>query len=107
MSSSTASHQTLSTPQGTATSNFNSILDAALIEYKENTGRGLLEHPLAEEVRRCDSISAISAVLQGQAREFQQFRDGDQRLMKWIDPIVDVLSTFSETLGGVASIVRP
>jgi hypothetical protein len=90
----------------TPSSDFNSILEAALNEYKTKTGRGLLDHPLAEQVKRCDSIGAISTILQGQAREFQQFRDGDQRLMKWINPIVDVLSTFSETLGGVASIVR-
>ena len=84
----------------TPSSDLNSILDAALSKYKKKTGRGLLEHPLAAEVKRCDSIGAISAMLQGQAREFQQFRDGDQRLMKWIDPMVDVLFTFSETLGG-------
>ena len=105
MSSSTAG-QTPSIPPSNKPSNLNSILDAALSEYKEKTGTGLLEHPLAEEIKRCDSIGAISALLQGQAREFQKFRDGDQRLMKWINPMVDVLSTFSETLGGVASIVR-
>jgi hypothetical protein len=101
--SSSIAYPTPSTPS----SNFNSILDAALNEYQKKTGRGLLEHPLAEQVKRCDSIGAISAILQGQAKEFQQFRDGDQRLMKWINPIVDVISTFSETLGGVTSIVRP
>ena len=95
--------QTPSTPS----SDLNSILDAALSEYKKKTGGGLLEHPLAAEVKRCDSIAAISAIFQGQAREFRQFKDGDQRLVKWIDPMVDTLSTFSETLGGVASIVRP
>jgi hypothetical protein len=102
MSSSTAGP----TPR-TPSSALNAILDAALNEYKETTGGGLLEHPLAAEVRRCDSIGAISAILQGQAREFEQFRDGDHRLMKWINPMVDVLSTFSETIGGVAGIVRP
>jgi hypothetical protein len=101
--STSAACQTTSTPS----LDLNSILDAALSEYKKKTGSGLLEHPLAEQVKRCDSIGAISAILQGQAREFRQFRDGDQRLMKWISPMVDVLSTFSETLGGVASIVRP
>ena len=94
-------YQTHSTP-----SNLKSILDAALSEYKKKTGTGLLKHSLAEEVKRCDSIGTISAILQGQAREFQQFRDGDQRLMKWINPMVDILSTFSETLGGVAGTVR-
>ena len=106
MSSSTAA-QTLSTSLSTSPSDLNSILHAALSEYKEKTGGGLLEHPLAKEVKKCDSIGAISAILQGQAREFQQFKDGDQRVMKWIDPMVETLSTFSETLGGVASIVRP
>ncbi|KAN0141883.1 hypothetical protein V8E53_000345 [Lactarius tabidus] len=101
--SSSIAYPTPSTPS----SNFNSILDAALNEYQKKTGRGLLEHPLAEQVKRCDSIGAISAILQGQAKEFQQFRDGDQRLMKWINPIVDVISTFSETLGGVTSIAFP
>ena len=91
----------------TLSSSFTSILDAALSEYKRTTGTELLEHPLATEVKRCDSIGAISAILQGQAREFQRFRDGDPRLMKWISPMVDVLSTFSGTLGGVASIVCP
>jgi hypothetical protein len=102
MSSSTAV-QTSSTPS----SDFNSVFDAALSEYKKKTSGGLLEHPLAEQLKRCDSIGAISAILQGQAREFQQFRDGDQRLMKWINPMVDVLFTFSATLGEVASIVCP
>ena len=90
----------------TPSSNFNSILDAALTEYKKTTGKELLEHPLAIELKQCDSIGAISAILQGQAKEFERFRDGDQRLMRWINPIVDVLSTFSGTLSGVASMVR-
>ena len=101
VSSSTADQ--ISTPSA----DFNSILDAALTEYKKTTGKELLEHPLATELKQCDSIGAISAILQSQAREFQRFRDGDQRLMKRINPIVDILSTFSETFGGVASIVRP
>ena len=102
MSSSSAGH----TPR-IPSSNLNSILDAALSEYQKKTGGGLLEHPLAKEVKKCDSIRAISTILQGQAREFQQFKDGDQRLMKWIDPMVDALSTFSETLASAVSIVRP
>ena len=101
MSSSTAGQ----TPS-TLSPDLNSILNAALSKYKEETGGGLLEHPLAKEMERCDSVSAITAILQGQAKEFKRFKDG-HRLVKWISPTVDALSTFSETLGGVASIVRP
>ncbi|KAH8979868.1 hypothetical protein EDB92DRAFT_2107382 [Lactarius akahatsu] len=97
-----------STPGQTATpSDFKSILDAALTEYKKKTGKGLLDHPLATEVQRCDSVDAIKAIFQGQAKAFQRFRDGDQRLMKWISPVVDVLYTFSGTLGEVAGMAFP
>ncbi|KAH9040878.1 hypothetical protein EDB83DRAFT_2554213, partial [Lactarius deliciosus] len=97
-----------STPGQTATpSDFKSILDAALSEYKKKTGKELLDHPLATEVQRCDSVDAIKAIFQGQAKAFQRFRDGDQRLMKWISPVVDVLYTFSGTLGEVAGQAFP
>ncbi|KAH8979516.1 hypothetical protein EDB83DRAFT_2327091 [Lactarius deliciosus] len=101
MSSSTPG-QTTSTP-----SDFKSILDAALTEYKKKTGKELLDHPLATEVQRCDSVDAIKAIFQGQAKAFQRFKDGDQRLMKWISPVVDILYTFSGTLGGVAGMAFP
>ncbi|KAH9031907.1 hypothetical protein EDB85DRAFT_1890930 [Lactarius pseudohatsudake] len=92
-------------------SNFNSILDAALSQalsgYKKKTGRQLLDHPLATKLQRCDSVNAILAILQDQAEEFQQFRAGDRRLMKWISPVVDVLYTFSVTLGGASGLTFP
>ena len=95
----------------TPSSDFKSILDAglnrALSEYKNKTGKPLLDHQLASELQRCDSADSIKAVLQTQAEAFQQFRDGDKRLMKWINPVVDVLSTFSDTIGEAAGIVRP
>ncbi|KAI9432694.1 hypothetical protein H4582DRAFT_2061523 [Lactarius indigo] len=92
-------------------SNFKSILDATLSQalggYKKKTGKKLLDHPLATELQRCDSVDAVLEILQGQASAFQQFRDGDQRLMKWISPVVDVLYAFSGTLGGVAGLAFP
>ncbi|KAH9003667.1 hypothetical protein EDB86DRAFT_3241000, partial [Lactarius hatsudake] len=92
-------------------SNFNSILDAALSQalsgYKKKTGRQLLDYPLATKLQRCDSVNAILAILQDQAEEFQQFRAGDRRLMKWISPVVDVLYTFSVTLGGASGLTFP
>ncbi|KAN0141499.1 hypothetical protein V8E53_000744, partial [Lactarius tabidus] len=105
MSSST-SGQT-STPSSDFKSIINTGLSRALNEYKNKTGKPLLDHPLAAELQRCDSVDAIKAILQVQAEAFQQFRDGDKRLMRWINPVVDVLSTFSDTIGGAASIGFP
>ncbi|KAH9034483.1 hypothetical protein EDB85DRAFT_1889789 [Lactarius pseudohatsudake] len=104
MSSSTVTPGQKSTPS----SDFGSILDAALCEYKKKTGKELLDHPLATELQHCDSVDVILAIFQGQAEAFQQFRDGDQMLMKWISPMVDVLFTFSGTLSeGVAFAFPP
>jgi hypothetical protein len=70
----TMSLSTAGQKPSTPSPDFDSILEAALNEYKEKSGSGLLEHLLAEQVKRCDAIGAISAILKGQAREFQQFR---------------------------------
>jgi hypothetical protein len=86
-----------SSPQtSTLPSNFKPILDAALSDYKGKTGRELLDHPLATELQRCDTVDAVLAILQDQARAFQQFKDGDQGLMKCIGPLVQVLFAFPE-----------
>ncbi|KAI9449709.1 hypothetical protein BJY52DRAFT_1227590 [Lactarius psammicola] len=86
-------------PSPTPPSNLQPILDAALSEYKKKTGQGLLDHPIATELQRCDTVDAVLAILQDQARAFQQYKDGDQRLMKWIGPLTQVLFAFSGTLG--------
>src|SRR5882762_9645239 len=88
-------------------SNFRSILNAALINYKEITGDELLDHPLAAEVQRCDSVDAILSILQAQAKAFKQSRAVDQSLMKWIDPMVNILYALSNPLGSVAGTVSP
>ena len=84
---------------------FKSILDAALRDYKNTTGKSLLDDPLADKVQQCDSVDTLKAIFQDQAKALQS-KDGDKRSMKWIDPTVDVLSKISDTLGGVAGIVR-
>ena len=92
-------------------SDFKSILDAALSEalseYKKKTGKDLFDHPLATQLQQCDDVDAIKAIFQGQAEAFQEFRDGHQRLMKWIIPVVDVLYKCSTgPLGDAATTVR-
>ena len=92
-------------------SNFKSILDGglnrALSEYEKKTGKPLFDNPLATRLKGCDSVDEIKSIFQGQAEAFQQFNDGNQRLMEWINPVVDVLSAFSNTIGSAAGIVRP
>ena len=99
MSSSTPGHS--SAPP----SDFKSILDEALRKYEKKAGKPLFDDPLADKLQRCNSIDTLKAIFQSQAKALQP-KDGDKRLMKWIDPTVDVLCRFSDSLGGVAGIVR-
>ena len=83
-----------------------SILDVALNEYKKNTGKDLLSHPLSVELQPCDSVDSILAVLQRQANTLEQLRDGNRGLMKWISSSVNILYSISATLGDGVSLVR-
>lgn len=96
----------LSLAPGHITTVLDATLRQALSQYKKKTGKELLDHPLATDLRRCSSVDAVLVVLQGQANAFQRVRDGDQRLMTWISPLVNVLYELSDTLCGAASLVH-
>jgi hypothetical protein len=79
--------------------NFSAIFNAASIEYHRLTGKFLDTHPLAAQLDTCQNPEAISNVLRMQAQAFSKFREGDERLMAWLDPTIHILFTFSATLG--------
>ncbi|KAH8977734.1 hypothetical protein EDB86DRAFT_3249516, partial [Lactarius hatsudake] len=100
----------MSSPSQTASStNFKLVLDTALAqalaEYKKKTGKDLRAHQLAHELETCESVNAVLNILRDQAKPFEQ--PGDQKLMKWIDPLVHVLYTFSGALGDGVSLAFP
>lgn len=80
-------------------SNVKQILDVALSDYKKKTGIELVDQPLTTDVQRCDTVDAVLTILQDQAKELQQFKDGDHRLMEQIGPLTQVLFAFAGTLG--------
>jgi hypothetical protein len=83
-------------------SNFKPIFDNALKAYKKRTKNDLLTHPLADRLEACGSASSILTVLQEQVRELNESQRSNQ---KWLDPTVNVLLAFSETVGeGVGSV---
>ena len=82
-----------------SSTNFQSIFDASLQAYDNKTKNKLLDHPLATQLQSCDSPDAILAVLQDLLKQFEQRRTSDERLNNWLDPTVNVLYAFSDTLG--------
>jgi len=98
----------LSTPN-TTTSSFTAVFDVALAEYTKVTGKDLRDHPLAFRIDRCDSPDAILAIFQEQSRVFDEFRNGDPKLIKWLSPLVNELHAIStnEFISACAGLVSP
>ena len=90
-----------------SSSNFQSVLNAALEAYDKTTKNKLLNHPLAAQLQSCDSPAAILSVLTDLVQQFEQSRISDERLRLWLDPTVNVLFAFSATLGEGAGLVIP
>ena len=87
------------TASESSSSNFQLILDNALKAYKKRTKKDLLVHPLSSQLQACESPGDILAVLQQQI--LGQSRSTDERWTKWLDPTINVLLTFSQTVGTV------
>jgi hypothetical protein len=90
-----------------STPSFQLLFNEALKEYRKKTGKDITAHPLAEEIKSCDSPDAILAVLQGKANELNQSQSSDERLTGWLTPTVNVLNALSATLGQGVGTVRP
>ena len=95
-----------STSTSTSRSNFVSIFNAALEIYKQKTKNDLASHPLLPSLQSCDSPEAILTVLREQIPAFNQLRNGEDGLTKWITPTVNVLYAFSVTLGQGVGLVN-
>jgi hypothetical protein len=80
-------------------SRFQNIYDKALEDYTKKTKKNLTSHPLFSHLIACDSADAILIALRNQIREFYQPTNCNDRLTKWLDPVVHVLCTFSTTIG--------
>ena len=83
------------------------MFNTALEAYEKTTKNKLLVHPLAAQLQSCDSPVAILSVLKNLVHQLDRRSGGDERLRNWLDPTVNVLYTFSATLGGCVGLVTP
>ena len=82
-----------------STANFTAIFDAASNEYKTLTKQDLETHPFAAAFENSNSPDSVTSVFRKQAQAFDKSRKGDDKLMSWLTPIVNILFTFSGSLG--------
>jgi hypothetical protein len=80
-------------------SNFETIFNTALETYKRKTKKDLTSHPLLPSLQSCNSAEAIITVLRDQVPVSNQSRNGDDRLVRWVAPTVNVMYAFSATMG--------
>jgi hypothetical protein len=88
-------------------SNYQSIFDNALEAYKKKTRKDLRSHPLFAKLETCNSPGAVLTTLQEQIPQLGQSRNIDDKLTKWLNPTVNVIYNFSQTIGGGVSLVSP
>ncbi len=93
----------MSTTPSTSTphSNFAFIFDAALETYRRRTKKDLASDPLLPSLQSCASPEGVLTVLREQVPAFTRSQNGDEErsLTRWVTPTVNVLYSFSETIG--------
>jgi hypothetical protein len=89
-----------------AGSNFTAIFTAAIEEYQKVTGKPLISHPLADRLGACDNLEDVLGLLRTQAQVFKEHRRGNEKLIGWLEPTVNILFIFSSTLAEGVALVR-
>jgi hypothetical protein len=94
--------------QGAPSESFRFLFEIALQRYEEKTGTKLVEHPIAKQLEKCDSVDSITTFLREQARFFGKFKGDDGKVMKSLKYSVNVLYTLSTNaaLGEGIGLVR-
>ena len=90
----------------TSQSNFVSIFNASLESYKRKTKEDLACHPLLPSLQSCESPEGVLAVFRKQVPAFNQSQSPDDGLTKWVTPTVNVLYSFSGTIGQGVGLVN-
>lgn len=87
-------------------SSFQTILDTALVNYRNQTKIDLTKHPSALQLQNCRSTNDVLQILLQRESEFGDYREKHRKLIECFRPIVQVLHTFSNVLVEAAGIVR-
>jgi hypothetical protein len=89
----------------TANSSNFQIIHASLSDYARQTGIDLATQPFAETLHNCNSADVILDILVDKAKQFQEYRNGNRKLIDCLKPVVQVLHAVSGILGEAAAIV--
>ena len=77
------------------------IFKEAMEIYQKKTKKDLTSHRLTSKLQSCSGPDAIIDML----RNMLGAQSTDEKLTKWLDPTVNVLCAFSDTIGSAAGLV--
>ena len=66
------------------------LFEAALEDYKQQTGIELAQHPLARRLEDCNSVESVADVLREQAQDLDRLREKD-KVLKPLKKVLTVL----------------
>ena len=98
--------KTTPTAPGSSSPNLQAIFEDSLKEYEMKTEKSLVTHPLMAQLQACDSPAATLKLLRSQAAQVEQTTSADDKLIKWLDPIVNVLSASSSVISAGVGLVN-
>ncbi|KAF8266148.1 hypothetical protein EI94DRAFT_232026 [Lactarius quietus] len=102
--------KTTPTASSSSPSNIHDIIEASLRKYEEETKKDLRAEPLMAKLKpeACKSAAEILAVFRTLVEQFKEFASGDDKLMKSLNPIVNVLYASSSVIGaGIGLVFSP
>ena len=99
-----STNQLASSTSSASTSNIRLITDA-LVEYTATTGIDLSKNPFAVALNLANSPYAILQLLQEREKAFNEYRDGNRRLINCLSPAVKVIQAFSGIMGEAVNFV--
>ena len=70
------------------------LFEAALEDYRQQTGIELAEHPLAVRLQYYSSVESVTVILCEQAQDFKEFREKD-KILKPLKKVLTVLHRLS------------
>ena len=86
------------------TVSFQTLFESALLRYEKKTGVALSKHPLAAQLRDCNSVEGFNNLLQDKAKDVRE----SKRITKSIKTIVSILTPLSSVVypAGTVDLVR-
>ena len=98
--------KTTPTASSSSSSTLQGIFKDSLKEYQRKTDTSLVTHPLMAKLQACDNPAKILKLLRSQATKVEETLEADDKLIKWLDPVVNVLTASSSVISAGVGLVN-